>query len=287
MKLIYEIRFIIDLLPGLSDHDIVRVLVNTIPSQTKQVPRNIPLYKKADWDQFKQTMRDFQSELLTDLATTDVQELWDMFASRLEQGIDKFIPTRKAGTRDGFPWINQEIRRLMRKRDKLYKRMKRSGRPSDTKKFLEYKHLVRRVIDRAYERYLGDILGINTTTQQEENSPPKVNTKKMYSLLKHSKQDSSGVAPLKSDGRTLSDDCEKSNAINRQFQSVFSPKSPERLSSLAQRKLQELNDQGCKLPFQPSPYSQMPQIQISVKGIEKLLKSLNHHKAVVQTNSSP
>ena len=202
-----------------------------------------------------------------------------MFASRLEQGIDKFIPTSKAGTRDGFPWINQEIRRLMRKRDKLYKRMKRSGRPSDTKKFLEYKHLVRRVIDRAYERYLGDILGINTTTQQEENSPPKVNTKKMYSLLKHSKQDSSGVAPLKSDGRTLSDDCEKSNALNRQFQSVFSPKSPERLSSLAQRKFQELNDQGCNLPFQPSPYSQMPQIQISVKGIEKLLKSLNPHKA--------
>ena len=96
----------VSILPGLSDHDIVRVPVNTIPSQTKQVPRNIPLYKKADWDQFKQIMRDFQSELLTDLATTDVQELWDKFASGLEQGIDTFIPTRKAGTRDGFPWIN-------------------------------------------------------------------------------------------------------------------------------------------------------------------------------------
>ena len=118
------------------------------------------------------------------------------------------------------------------KRDKLYKRMKRSGRPNDTNKFLEYKHLVRRVTDRAYERHLGDILRINTTTEQEENSPSKVNTKKMYSLLKHSKQDSSSVAPLKSDGRTLSDDCEKSNALNRHFQSVFSPKSPE---GLAQR----------------------------------------------------
>ena len=266
-------------LPGLSDHDIVRVLVNTIPSQTKQVPRNIPLYKKADWDQFKQTMRDFQSELLTDLATADVQELWDMFASRLEQALINLSPRGKLALVMACHWINQEIRRLMRKRDKLYKWMKRSGRQNDTKKFLEYKHLVRRVTDRAYERYLGDILGINTTTQQEENSPPKVNTKKMYSLLKHSKQDSSGVAPLKSDGMTLSDDCEKSNALNRQFQSVFSPKSPERLSSLAQRKLQELNDQGCNLPFQSSPYSQMPQIQISVKGIEKLLKSLNPHKA--------
>ena len=124
-------------------------------------------------------MRDFQSELLTDLATTDVQELWDKFASRLEQGIDKFIPTRKAGTRDGFPWTNQEIRRLMRKRIKLYKQMKRSGRPNDTKKFLESKHLVCWVTDGAYERYLGDILGINISTEQEENSPPKVNTKKI------------------------------------------------------------------------------------------------------------
>ena len=42
-----------------------------------------------------QTMRDFQSELLNDVATTYVQERWDKFASRLEQGIDKFIPTRK------------------------------------------------------------------------------------------------------------------------------------------------------------------------------------------------
>ena len=103
----------------------------------------------------------------------------------------------------------------MRKRDKLYKRTKRSGRLNDTKKFLECKHIVRRVTDRAYERYLSDILGINTTTEQEENSPSKVNTKKMYSLLKHSKQDPSGVAPLKSDRRTLSDNCEKSNALNR------------------------------------------------------------------------
>ena len=77
--------------------------------------------------------------------------------------------------------------------------MKRSGRPNDSKKFLEHKHLVRRVTDRAYGRYLGDILGINKPSQQEENSPPKVITKKMYTLLKHLKQDSNGVAPLKLD----------------------------------------------------------------------------------------
>ena len=95
-------------------------------------------------------MRDLHSELTqSDLATTSVRNMWDRFATKLEQGIDKFIPTRKAGTRDGFPWINQEIRRLMRKRDKLYKRWSRSGRPYDQSKFLNYKHLVRQVSEKS------------------------------------------------------------------------------------------------------------------------------------------
>ena len=95
-----------------------------------------------------------------------------MLATKLEQGIDKFIPTRKAGTRDGFPWINQEICRLMRKRDKLYKRWFWSGRPYDQSKFLDYKHSVRRIVDKAYEKYLGDILGINSEISDQNVGEP-------------------------------------------------------------------------------------------------------------------
>ena len=38
---------------GLSDHGIVLAQVNAKPEITKQVPCNIPLNKKADWDQLK------------------------------------------------------------------------------------------------------------------------------------------------------------------------------------------------------------------------------------------
>ena len=78
----------------------------------------------------------------SDLATITEQRMWETFATGLEQGIDKSIPIRKVDTRDGFPWINKEIRRLMRKRDKLYKRWSRPGRPYDQSRFIEYKHLV-------------------------------------------------------------------------------------------------------------------------------------------------
>ena len=119
-------------------------------------------------------MRDVYVELKqSDLATTTVQSMWDRFATRLEQGIDKFIPVRKASTRDGFPWINQEICRLMRKRDKLYKRWSRPGIPYDPSRFIEYKHIVRRVSDRAYEKYSGDILGLNNDQEDQNGGEPQ------------------------------------------------------------------------------------------------------------------
>ena len=52
--------------------------------------------KKADWDQLKQSMRDFHKVVLSDLATADTQVLWDEFITKLQQGIQIFIPTRKA-----------------------------------------------------------------------------------------------------------------------------------------------------------------------------------------------
>ena len=74
----------VSITPGLSDHDIHVVLtqVNVKPGVLKQVPRNTHLYKKVDWDQLKQSMRDVYVELKqSDLATTTVQSMWDRCAT--------------------------------------------------------------------------------------------------------------------------------------------------------------------------------------------------------------
>ena len=53
----------VSIIPGISDHDIVLAKVNAKPEISKQVPCTILLYKKADWDQLKQSMRDLHSQL--------------------------------------------------------------------------------------------------------------------------------------------------------------------------------------------------------------------------------
>ena len=99
-------------------------------------------------------------------------------------------------------------------------------------------------------------------------------------MLKHSKQDSSGIALLRKDGQTLLTETAKANALNDKFQSVFSPKTPLSLKSLAQKSLQDLHYSGVSPPFQHSPYPKMPDISIAAEGIDKLLVGLNPHKAV-------
>ena len=258
----------VTILHCLSDHDIILAEVNSRPEVIKQVPRDILLYKKADWDQLKQSIRQQLTELQSDPAITDSQTLWAKFAGRLQQAIDEYIPTRKVGIRDGFLWINQEIRRLIRKRDKLYKRWSRSGRPDDQKKFLDQKHLVWRVSDQANKKYLQDILGINDDTD-DPDTPSKVKTKKTVLPAETFKAGLGGISLLKANGKTFSEDSDKVNALNGQFNYVFSPKSPTSIKQLAQRTLQDLHDSVINLPFQPSTY---PQCLIS-KFLSKALKT--------------
>ena len=84
---------------------------------------------------------------------------------------------------------------------------------------------------------------------------------------------------MRKDDQTLLTETAKANALNDQFQSVFSPKTPISLKSLAQKSLQDLHDSGASPSFQPSPYPKMPDISIAAEGIDKLLVGLNTHKA--------
>ena len=105
--------------------------------------------------------------------------------------------------------MTQEIKRIIRKRDSLYDKYKRLRRPTDRCAFLEAKHLVKQKLKQAHDRYIEEILGLTNSLEQPEpncqSSPePHKSTlasKKLFSLLKNSKQDSKGIAPLKKDGK--------------------------------------------------------------------------------------
>ena len=182
------------------------------------------------------------------------------------------------------------------KRDSLYD--KRLRHLTDRCAYLEAKHLVKQKLKQAHNRYIEEILGLTNSLEQPEpncQSSPEphkstLDSKKLISLLKNSKQDFKG--PLKKDGKLHSDTVAKANVLNQQFQSVFTPKCPLKLSQLASTAVQDLSDNGTidqsQIPGEchnTTPH--MESIIVSTNGIAKLLKDLNPHKAAGPNQIEP
>ena len=96
--------------------------------------------------------------------------------------------------------------------------------------------------------------------------------------------DSKGSAPLKQNGQLHTNTTDKANILNQQFQSVFTPKTPLKLSELSLMAVQDYADDGLLHPSQiPSetlcPHMPNITVTVSLNGILKLLSDLNPHKA--------
>ena len=122
----------------------------------------------------------------------------------------------------------------MCKRDKLYQKQK-TGSGKDRCHFKRVKHLVQLKIKISYENYLADILGVGSC---DENEGSGFSPKKLFSLIKNSRQDNRGISTLRDSENILhSGNVKKANLLNSQFQSVFSSLSPLKLGHLCTKQI--------------------------------------------------
>ena len=77
--------------------------------------------------QFKETY------LSEDLSHMSVNEMWVKFKTGFLEAVERFIPSKMTKTKYSLPWIDATIKRLMKRRQKLYLRARKSNDP-DVKK---------------------------------------------------------------------------------------------------------------------------------------------------------
>ena len=262
---------------GLGDHDMVTASCALKPSIQKQKPRKVPLLSKADWPKLKSLMRDYQKKFLLEHPNRSVEELWSDFVTALDTFSSKCIPSKIIRGKFSLPWITQNIRRQIRRRDDLYRKFKKNIDQKFRDKFLSLRKSIKHKIKASYNLYLEGLLGIT-----DENSV--CNNKKLFSFLKRVKQDQTGSPPLQDDNGLVTDTTEKANLHNQQFQSVFTTKAPLSLSRLCKMQIQDMADSGT-LRHDAVPagiLNSNPIIEeftISYNGILKLLQNLKPFKA--------
>ena len=125
-----------EIIPGVSDHDIVYTKIDIVPTRQQQKPRQIPLYSKAKWDNVISDVKAIYNEIMNMKNIGEsVNSMWTYFQNNLDNSIKNNIPHKTAKNKDGYPWINRDLKRLIRKRDRSYKRKKKSGNKADKNKY--------------------------------------------------------------------------------------------------------------------------------------------------------
>ena len=112
----------VSILPGISDHDIVQIQVNTSAKILFLKPRSIFLYKKANWDGMKQALEVYHQDMLESgkYSSLNAVQLCDDLHSTLTSLTNKFIPSKLSSTRDNLPWVNQKLKQIARQRDRAF-----------------------------------------------------------------------------------------------------------------------------------------------------------------------
>ena len=111
-------------MPDISDHDIVFIEFNITPCKVKQVPRNIPLHSKANWDTIKTEINNLNTKLHEIAHTTSANDLWNTFKTNLNELVNKHIPHKKLSSKPRTPWVTNKTKTLIKKETNYKKRRK-------------------------------------------------------------------------------------------------------------------------------------------------------------------
>ena len=161
----------VDIIPGISDHEVVYVESSLRPSRAITPPRKVFCYNKADFDSLKMELRRVKEEFVSLEPTSTTQALWDKFRTIVTDLMQKYIPTKTLnGKKIRKPWINRKVKSQMRRRDKLFRRMKKTKNDSDIRKYKECKKALQKHERQAYWTYIN---GIIEADDPEVDRPPK------------------------------------------------------------------------------------------------------------------
>ena len=245
-------------IPGISDHAMVVTDSDVKPIYNKQKPRKVYLFSKANWEEIKKACVQLSDNIIIMVQNKEnIEELWNTFKTGIQEAMDNFIPSKIFKKKNTVPWFNRNLKRITRRKARLYRHAKKSKQWSE---FKQYQKLCKREFKKA------EVDFVNNTIQEGFDNN---NSKPFWRYVKAKRQDNVDVAPLKVKGVLHSESKNKAQILVEQFYSVFTKTGNKVLSKLSKQFKYEL-----------------PGLTITVPGVEKLLRKVNTSKAIGPDNIS-
>ena len=165
-------------------------------------------YKNTDIDALVETLRQIDWRAITDL---DVDEATEVFTSTLLDAATQCIPSKLVRIKRDKPWVTSELRRNMRKRDRLFKTARNRQTEHDWARWRAQRNIVTSLNRRLKNENLK-----NKVALLLEN---KMNPYKYHTILKNITgfRRQNTIPPLVQGDDILSTDSEKAEALNAYF----------------------------------------------------------------------
>ena len=104
-----------EVIPGISDHEMVVADQEIKPVYNKRKPRKIFLYQKTDRQTFKLKVTEMANHSAETVNTRTVNENWELFKNGIHNLMKDIIPSKLATSRSNLPWMTTKLRRIIKK----------------------------------------------------------------------------------------------------------------------------------------------------------------------------
>ena len=196
---------------------------------------------------------------------SSVDEVWEAWKTLFFQAVERNIQKKLIKRRRDVPWLNSELKKLLHKKRRLWKKAKFSGDQAKWAKYKKFSNLVKDNLKKAYFAYVKDLAASLNT-----------NPKRFWSFVKSCTKKQSTPGCIVYDGARALTPEDKANVFNQFFCSVFN-KRIDNLSSIPR----------CDYSTVSLPVHLINDLICTPSEVAKVLKSLNVNKACGPDGVSP
>jgi hypothetical protein len=79
-------------------------------------------YKEANWDKIKKDLKNTLTTINSIYEKSDTNILWNTFKNDIINSIESNIPHKLFTYKQRLPWINNNLRKLINKKNKYYRK---------------------------------------------------------------------------------------------------------------------------------------------------------------------
>ena len=140
---------------GTSDHQAVIVESNISFKPKKPTQKTIRLWNKVNLHKLKQDSLNFCNSFKSfykDKQISDINAMWLFIKQNLLQILNDNVPTKLSSSKYYHPWINLQIKRLIRNKNQWYQKAVHRNDPKTWKKYSEYKRLVQKACRKSHDK---------------------------------------------------------------------------------------------------------------------------------------